>query len=178
MITHTKDQFILDPKPILLTHSYWIPRPYHWPVHIGSKVKTRQSQSYKFKEFVKFQIIEFWAKILHTTHRLKMLEMVCKYEMGLMNIAEDTEQIWFCPQTDRWLDVQMDKVKPVYPLQLVEQRVYWQMRCLWWVPMWSTAITILLYSKSCYGALYHKEPNCITYTYIWYWKSIWNNWSI
>ena len=25
MITHTIDQFILDPKPILLTSSYWIP---------------------------------------------------------------------------------------------------------------------------------------------------------
>ena len=27
--------------------------PYYWPVDIGSQVKTRQSQSYKFKEFAK-----------------------------------------------------------------------------------------------------------------------------
>ena len=27
--------------------------PHYWPVHIGSQVKTRQSQSYKFKEFAK-----------------------------------------------------------------------------------------------------------------------------
>ena len=32
--------------------------PYYWPVHIGSQVKTRQSQSYKFKEFAK--TFNFW----------------------------------------------------------------------------------------------------------------------
>ena len=29
MITHTIEQFILDPKPILLSSSYWIPSPYY-----------------------------------------------------------------------------------------------------------------------------------------------------
>ena len=53
MITHTTDQFILDPKSKLLTSSYWVPSQNHWPVHIGSQVKTRQGQSYKFQEFVK-----------------------------------------------------------------------------------------------------------------------------
>ena len=28
MVTHTIDQFILDPKPILLISSYWITRQY------------------------------------------------------------------------------------------------------------------------------------------------------
>ena len=31
------------------------------------------------------------------------------------SIVEDTEQTRFCPQTDRRLDGQMDKVTPVYP---------------------------------------------------------------
>ena len=75
--------------------------PYYWPVHIGSQVKTRQSQSYKFKEFAKT------SKSLHMTHLLKMLNKMCKYEMDLTSIVEDTKQIWFCPQTD--------KVKPVFP---------------------------------------------------------------
>ena len=32
---------------------------------------------------------------------------MCKYEMDPTSIVEDTEQTWFCPQTD--------KVKPVNP---------------------------------------------------------------
>ena len=40
---------------------------------------------------------------------------MCKYEMDLTSIVEDTEQTRFCPQTDRWTDGQTDKVKPVYP---------------------------------------------------------------
>ena len=40
MITHTIDQFMLDPKLILLTSSYWIPSSYYWPVHIGSQAHT------------------------------------------------------------------------------------------------------------------------------------------
>ena len=40
------------------------------------------------------------------THLLKLLDKMCKYEMDLASIVEDTEQTRFCPQTD--------KVKPVY----------------------------------------------------------------
>ena len=40
---------------------------------------------------------------------------MCKYEMDQTSIVEDTEQTRFCPQTDRWTDERMDKVKPVYP---------------------------------------------------------------
>ena len=31
------------------------------------------------------------------------------------SIVEDTKQTPFCPQTDRRMDAQIDKVKPVYP---------------------------------------------------------------
>ena len=47
----------------LLPHDY----PYYWPVNIGSQVKRRQSQSYKFKNLPKLQIFEFWKK-LHMWH--------------------------------------------------------------------------------------------------------------
>ena len=44
---------------------------------------------------------------------------MCKYEMDTVNIVEDTERTWFCPQMDgqmdRQTDGQTDKVKPVYP---------------------------------------------------------------
>ena len=40
---------------------------------------------------------------------------MCKYEMDPMSILEDTEQTRFCPQTDRLIYGQTDKVIPVYP---------------------------------------------------------------
>ena len=82
----------------------WLPTLFS---HIGSQVKIRQSQSYKFKEFAK--ILNFWIlkQTSHMTHLQKLLDKMCKYEMDPTSIVEDTEQTWFCLQTDR--------VKPVYP---------------------------------------------------------------
>ena len=40
---------------------------------------------------------------------------MCKYEMDPTGIVEDTEQTWFCPQTDGQIDGRTDNVKPVYP---------------------------------------------------------------
>ena len=71
----------------LLPHDY----PYYWPVHIESQVKTRQSQSYKFKEFSKTSKLK--------TSKFLILKM-CKYEMDPGSIVEHTEWTWFCPQTD------------------------------------------------------------------------------
>ena len=56
--------------------------------HIGSQVKRRQSQSYKFKESAKISLFKFWNK-LYTRHAF------------WMSIVEDTERTWFFPQTDR-----------------------------------------------------------------------------
>ena len=62
--------------------------------------------------------------MLHTTHLLKLLDKMCKYEMDPMSIVEDTERTRFCPQRDRRMDGQTDKVKPVYPLStLLKQGV-------------------------------------------------------
>ena len=37
---HTIEPFILDPKPILLSSSDWIPSPHYWAVQIGSQAHT------------------------------------------------------------------------------------------------------------------------------------------
>ena len=87
----------------MITHtieSYWIP----------SQNKTGS----------KLQILK---QTLHATNLLKLLNKMCKYELDLTSIVEDTERTWFCPQTDRrkdgqtdrQTDRQTDKVKPVYP---------------------------------------------------------------
>ena len=82
----------------ILPAASWLPIPLS---HIGSQVKRRQSQSYKFKEFAK--ISNFWIlkETLHATQLLKLLDKMCKYEMDPMSIVEDTERTRFCPQTDR-----------------------------------------------------------------------------
>ena len=77
----------------MITHtieSYWIPSP-----------RRRQSWTYKFKEFAK--ITHFWIlkQTLHATHLLKLLDKMCKYEMGPTGIDEDTKRTRLCPQTDR-----------------------------------------------------------------------------
>ena len=81
----------------LSPHDY----PYYWPVHIGSQVKTRHSQSYKFKEFAKTSNLLTFIKTLHWTHLLKLLDKMCKYELDPASILEDTERTRFCPQMDR-----------------------------------------------------------------------------
>ena len=59
-------------------------------------------------------------KPLQATHLLKLPDKMCKYEMDLKSIVEDTERTRFCPQTDR----RTNKVKPVYPpFNLVEAGV-------------------------------------------------------
>ena len=83
--------------------------------HIGSQVKRRQSQSYKFKEFAKITSVWILKQTLHATHLLKLLDKMCKYEMDLTSVVEDTERTRFCPQRDKRTDGQTDKVKPVYP---------------------------------------------------------------
>ena len=44
--------------------------------------------------------------------------------MDPAGIVEDTEWSRFCPQIDRLMDGWMDKVKPVYPLQLARSSGY------------------------------------------------------
>ena len=66
---------------------------------------TIQSQRCKFKEIVKNS--NFWNinNTKHETYLLKLVDKMCKYEMNLASIVEDTDWTWFCPQRDRWTHV-------------------------------------------------------------------------
>ena len=86
----------------------WLPKLLS---HIGSQVKIRQSQSYKFKEFAKIL-----KQTLHVTHLLKWLDKMCKCEMDPMSIVEDTERTRFCPQMDRRTDGQGETSIPPFQL--------------------------------------------------------------
>ena len=68
--------WVYPPPP----HDY----PHYWPVHIGSQVETRQSQSYKFKEFAKTSNFLILKK---KNYMLKLLDKMCKYEMDLASIV-------------------------------------------------------------------------------------------
>ena len=117
-------------------------QPHEYPIlwlHVGSQIKTRQSQSYKFKEFDK--ILNFWnlKNTLHATHLLKLLDKIRKYEIDLASIVEDTERTRFCPQMDRRTDGQMDKVKPVYPpsaalsMEYKNCSILIEITCIWYI---------------------------------------------
>ena len=86
-------------------HPPWLPILL---IHIGPQYKTRQSQNYKFNEFGK-------------TSNLKMLDKMCKYEMDLASIVEDTERTRFCRQTNRRTDGQGETSIP--PFNFIERRV-------------------------------------------------------
>ena len=94
------------------------PPPKSWlPIrlsHIGSQVKKRQSQSYKFKEFAKISNSCILEQTLPTTHLLKLLDKMCKYEIDLASIVEDTEGTQFYPQTDRRTDGQGQTSIPLF----------------------------------------------------------------
>ena len=85
----------------------WLPKLLS---HIGSQVKIRQSQSYKFKEFAK--ISKFWNKP-YTWHT---------FWSGLIRCANMKWIRWVLlkiqsghDSVHRWTDGQRDKMKPVYP---------------------------------------------------------------
>ena len=67
------------------THDY----PYHWVLLDPKSEEDKISIFWNLKQ------------AFHTTHLLKLLDKMCKYEMDPMSIVEDTERTRFCPQTDR-----------------------------------------------------------------------------
>ena len=68
----------------------------------------------KYKIAAKIQIFDFFSKTQHATDPLKLVDKMCKCEMDLAVIVEDTEWTRFRLQADG----RTDKVKPVYPTQL------------------------------------------------------------
>ena len=79
----------------------WLPILF---IRIWSQVKTRQSQSYRFKKQVpknyNFGILQ---TNLHATHFL-MLDKMYKYKMDPVSIVKDTERTRSPPLTDRRTD--------------------------------------------------------------------------
>ena len=67
-----------------------------------------------WQEF-KFWVFFFFSKTQHTKHFLMLVNKLCKFEMDLASIVQDTERTWFGLQTDGGTDGRTDKVKPVYP---------------------------------------------------------------
>ena len=78
--------------------------------HIRSQVKTRQSQSYKFKKKLpKILILKFCKKL--ATHLLKLLDKMYKYAMDPTRTVGTTEPTRDTGRTDR----RTDRVKPPPP---------------------------------------------------------------
>ena len=82
-----------------------MPNFFSFPACIDQFILNPKSKEDKVKmtnltNFPKLQIFKFWRKkTLHATHLLKLLDKMCKYEMDLASIVEDTERTGFCPQT-------------------------------------------------------------------------------
>ena len=81
-------------------------------IHIRSQVKTRQSQSYKFKKLPKIKILQF-CKNLYTRHTFWGCLIRC---MNMKGIQPEpwALQSWHGMQ-DGMRDGRTDGVKPIYP---------------------------------------------------------------
>ena len=101
----------LNPTRTTRTPTFWDTHRRPWlpilVIDMRSHVIKRQSQSYKFQKFAKNSNFEILQWPVHVTHLLKLLDKMCKYEMDLTSIVEDTEQTRFC-RTDGWTDGQTD----------------------------------------------------------------------
>ena len=70
-------------------------------IHIRFQVKTRQSQSYKFKKKCqKAQILKFCKKNLQPAHLQKLLDKMYKYEMDPTRTVGVTERTLDAGWTD------------------------------------------------------------------------------
>ena len=80
-------------------------------IHIRFQVKTRQSQSYKFKKKIaKNSNLKFCKKTLHMANLLKLLDKMYEYKRNPTRTVGTTER-----PRDGWTDTRMDGVKPIYP---------------------------------------------------------------
>ena len=85
------------------TPAFWgYPMPHDYPnywVILGPKFKQDKVKVTNLKIVLKVQIWNFEPNF--TSKLLKLLDMMCKYEMDPASVVEDTERAGFCPQTDR-----------------------------------------------------------------------------
>ena len=97
------------------TPAFWDTPRRPMMTHISSQVKRRQSQSYKFKIIAKNSNFKILQETLHTTHLLKLLDKMCKYEMDPTRTVGATERTQDAGQTDGRTDARTDRVKTIYP---------------------------------------------------------------
>ena len=102
-----------EPTRTTRTPAFWDTPTTSWlhtlVIHIRSQVKTRQSQSYKFYKIAQNSNFEILQNTLHTTHLLKLLDKMCKYEMDPTRTVGATEQTRDAGRTDG----RTDRVKPI-----------------------------------------------------------------
>ena len=66
--------------------------PYYWPVHIGSQIKTRQSQSYKFEEFAKTSyFLIFWSCLIWCVNMKWIRRELLKIQSGHDSVHRRTD---------------------------------------------------------------------------------------
>ena len=103
-------QFAVQTRTTRTPSPSWLPIPLS---HIGSQVKRRQSQSYKFNEFAKISTFKF-CNNHYTRHTFGSCLIRCANMKWIQ---------WVLLKIQSWHDSvhrrtgrQTDKVKPVYPL--------------------------------------------------------------
>ena len=102
---------------ITRTPAFW--EYHHPPPPATSQVKTRQSQSYKFKEFAKTSNFEILKSTLHAIHLLKLFDKMCKVKwirLVLLKIQSGHDSVH--RRTDGWTDGQGETSIP--PFNFVE----------------------------------------------------------
>ena len=95
-------------------------------IHIRSQVKTRQSQSYKFKKIGKNSNFENLHSTLNATHLLELLDKMHKYETVptiTVGATEQTRDAGTDGGTDRRMDRQSETNIP--PQQLLCAYIVW-----------------------------------------------------
>ena len=85
----------------------WLPIPV-LVIHIRSQIKRRQSQSYKFWKIAKNSNFEILHKTLHTTHLLKLLDKMYKYDMDPTRTVGTTERTQDAGRMDGLTDGQSE----------------------------------------------------------------------
>ena len=105
------------------TLAFWDTPRHPWlpilVIHIRSQVKTRQSQSYKFKQIAKNTNFAILQEILHATHLLKLFDKMYKYEMDPTKTVGATERTRDAGRTDGQMDGWIETSIPPQQLRCV-----------------------------------------------------------
>ena len=127
----------------LQPHDY----PYCWFI-LGPKSKQDKVKVTILKNLPKLPIFHL-KTTLHMTRLLKFLDKMCKSEMDLASVVEDTEGTWFCPHKDRRTERQT-RWNQYTPLSTsLKQGLWWN--------CWS--LQLIINRKSCIHLVYLFQNN-------------------